>query len=163
MKRRNFILDTAASVAGAILPRGLPQKLCIGGMTGVPASLATGEMDAEADARRAFLKLAQETLSPLAYEEGHYRDYFEWRFRNLPQSRNLYIQFSNQFAAQHSLRGRIQALMARSRGPSGVTLDVQAEILELFARTDLRVLQGYRAWPGTPRGYTPEERPGSDG
>ncbi len=143
----------------------------------LPLGVAPGPLD------EATLKVLQATAAALIevpVERGHYRDFFQWRSRNVPGYKGLYEQFAasvnaaagTPFADCNAAAQRgVLARCLRAGNPAGHWGKVQTglcerqwliydryvvrEIFDLFARTDAWVKLGYETWPGEHRGlYT---------
>jgi hypothetical protein len=114
----------------------------------------------------------------------HYRDFFDWRARNLPGHRTLYVSFADYLdreARRAGVSGFVGASRERKReilAPmrplhglkqmSRVMLapmraryanHIVREVLRVFAGTDAWILSGYDTWPGQARGLEKYTQP----
>jgi hypothetical protein len=127
------------------------------------------------------LQTTTAALIDLPVEMTHYRDFFQWRSRNVPGYKALYEQFAmtvNEAARQsagtrfvdcnrvaqlrvleRSLRagnaaGRLACVRAGLFDRPWLQYDryIVREVFDLFARTDAWIKLGYETWPGEHRG-----------
>jgi hypothetical protein len=100
-------------------------------------------------------------------DHGHYKSFFDWRFKNVAPYRDVYLRLATALEKRSQQVTRASFVSAKLETRDEIVSDVldhdpgaadfdsyfRAEVLALFAKTDVLVMLGYDSWPGVARGF----------